>query len=582
MHKEAAIGCCRVCEARACRVSGIFGLYLKSGACVWGRGGASCQSGTLMNIRTLLVFTLMFLASLESYGKGGTNQVIFAAAAQGDVPLLKQIFATNLNASALCSELLRTAVMNGRKDAVEFLISKGGGVNDKGFFDMEPLANMAMYSNADDGNCAAVATVLLAHGAELDPVDQYGATPLFHAVELNKIKLTRVLLEHGADPAITRKNSYYTPLHMAVRGHHMEMAKLLLDFKAPTDIKDPDGNLPMLVWAIQMQNHELAQLLIEHGAPNTPPRTAPPQSANSMNMSQVEPAQQFNQREVPMLMALRFRDTQTLALLLRSNALVNAVDENGDTALHWATRLRDINMIKMLLDAGARVDATNYGGATPLLIAQAEECQPVIEMLRQAAAARGVVVEEVAAPSSEDMRAIARRICSGDPAALDELDSLTRKLYSGNWRQKERIGLNAARMHAAFGLLGEEAGKGNTNAFQALKKCLERGGFLKSFAPDGLGIAAAAGSDDSLNLLLRFRDWKLLENEAAFALAAPAKANKQPAVDFFVALAEDPESARHQYYGVGWLVKEVLQTSVTNGSPGAKEALDKFLAASSN
>src|SRR5262249_52255038 len=107
-------------------------------------------------------------------------------------------------------------------------------------------------------------------------------------------------------------------------------------------------------------------------------------------------------------------------------------------------------------------------------------------------------------------------------------------------------------------------------------------GLMKSFVPEALGIAAAAGNDEALNLLLRFREWHFLENEAAFALAAPAKANKEPAVDFFVALAVDPQSAKHQYYGVGWLVKEVLQTSVTNGNPRAKDALDKFLAASGN
>jgi hypothetical protein len=178
------------------------------------------------------------------------------------------------------------------------------------------------------------------------------------------------------------------------------------------------------------------------------------------------------------------------------------------------------------------------------------------------------------------MRAIARRICDGDPAALDDLAAKAQDMYRDFPKQQARRRLNADRMIAAFDVLGEEAGKGNTNAFQALKTCLDRGGVLKGFAPRALGTAAAAGSEESLNLLLRFRDWHLLENEAAFALADSAKANKERAVDFFVTLALDPESARHQYYGVGWLVKEVLQTSVTNGNPRAQDTLDKFLAAS--
>jgi ankyrin repeat protein len=427
--------------------------------------------------------------------------------------------------------------------------------------------------------------VLLAHGANLDPVDQYGATPLFHAVELNKIKLARLLLEHGANPAAPRKGTYLSSLLVAVRGGHLEMAKLLLDFKAPTDVTDPDGHLPLLVWAIQMRNHELARLLVEHGATITAPRTMPPAAWNprSVNVDLVGPLQSFNQDHVPLLMAIRIRDAEMLSLLLRSNAPVNAVDENGDTSLHWAVRMGDTNMVSLLLAAKARVEITNYGGATPLFVAYAAENKVMLEMLRQSAAARGVILAEIAVPSREDMRAIAQRICDGDLAALDELAAAAREMYRSDWKQQEaRRQLNGDRMDVAFRVLGGEAGKGNNNAVEALKTCLDRGDFLKSFAPDALGIAAAAGNDESLNLLLRFRDWNILENTAAFALAAPAKANKEPAVEFFVTLALDPQSARHQYYGVGWLVKDVLQTSVTNGNPRAKDALDKFLAASAN
>ncbi len=531
-----------------------------------------------MKARNVLFCGLMIVSSLQSYGKGGTNQVIFAAAERGDVPLLRQIFATNVDALALRDGLLRTAAACGQKEAVEFLIAKGADVNEKRFFDLGPLANMAMYGLATDEQCAEVATVLLAHGAELDPVDHYGGTPLYHAVERNRINLARLLLERGANPATARTGTYLSPLLIAVRSKHWEMVKLLLDFKAPTDVSDPDGNMSLLVWAIQMRNHELARLLVEHGAAITAPRTMPPSAANRGRVD----FQSYNMKQVPLLMAVRIRDADMLALLLRSNAPVDAVDENGDTALHWAVRMRDTNMVSLLLNAKARLDITNYGGADPLFVAEAAENEMVAEMLRQNTAARGVTLPETTVPSRETMRSIAQRISEGDLKALDELARVAQELYSGNTKQEARWRLNADRMSAAFTVLGNEAGKGNTHALEALRTCLDRGDVLKGFAPDALGIAAAAGSDESLNLLLRFRDWNILENQAAFALAAPARANKEPAVNFFVTLALDPQSARHQYYGVGWLVKDVLQTSVTNGNPRAKDALDRFLAASAN
>jgi ankyrin repeat protein len=530
-----------------------------------------------MKIKTLLVCAL-FIVSLRSFGKGGTNQVIFAAAEQGDVPLLQQIFATNLDAYALRDDLLRTAAIDGQKDAVDFLIDKGADPNAK-VFSTGLLSTMAMYGTPDDDKHVEVATLLLARGAQVDPVDQSGATPLFNAAEANKIKFARLLLEHGANPAVTRNGTYYSPLLIAVRSQHLDMAKLLLDFKAPTDIKDPNGNMPMLVWAIRTRNHELARLLVEHGATLTPPRSMPPGNVETMGQRQYL-QWTYNQNNVPMLAAIQMHDTELLSLMLQSNAPVDAIDAEGNTALHWAVQSGGTNAVRLLLDAKARVDVTNYEGATPLFLAEERENKAMADMLRQAATARGVTVEEIVIPSSEDMRAVAKRICDGDPAAFDDLMAKAADLYRNDDRRNQaRRRLNAGRMGAAFDVLGGEAGKGNSNAFQTLKSCLE-GGKLRGWAPNALGIAAAAGSDESLKLLLRYREWHLLESDAAFALAAPAKANKEPAVDFFVSLALDPQSAKHEYYGVGWLVKEVLQTSVTNGNPKAKDTLDKFLAAS--
>ena len=46
--------------------------------------------------------------------------------------------------------------------------------------------------------------------------------------------------------------------------------------------------------------------------------------------------------------------------------LLDAQDDEGETALSIAARLGNTNMIKMLLDAGARKDLPNYLGITPL------------------------------------------------------------------------------------------------------------------------------------------------------------------------------------------------------------------------
>jgi ankyrin repeat protein len=535
-----------------------------------------------MKGRMLLACALIALVGFRTYGKGGTNQVVFAAAEQGDVPRLKELFAADANLLSVRNDLLRSAALHGQKDTVEFLIVQGGDVNEKGFFDMAPLAHMAMYGTTNDEQCAAVATVLIAHGAEVDPVDRYGATPLLHSVESHKVRLARGLLEHGANPARPRDGTKLTPMSFAVRQRHLDTVELLLDFKASGDILDPDGNMSLLVWAIQTRNHELARLLIEHGTPLTPPRTLPAGTWNPrmINVDQRMPVEHYNSTHVPLLAAIRMRDTEALALMLKFKAPLDSVDQDGNAPLHWAVQLRDTNLVKLLLEAKAPVTATNYGGATPLLLAETAEDSVLTKMLRQAAIDQGVSVTNAIVPTREAMRAIAQRICGGDSTSIDELADTVQELFR-DWRQQPEgwRQLNGDRVSAAFQALGEEAGKGNDNALWALRVYLGRPN-MKGSAVDALAIAAAAGSEESLNLLLRYRDWNLLENTVAFALAAPAKANKERAVDFFVTLAVNPDSVKHNYYGVGWLVKEVLETSATNGNANARQALDKFLAAS--
>lgn len=526
-----------------------------------------------MNIKFLIIGALVAIFSFQAFGKGGTNAVVFAAAAQGDVVKLKEFLAADPKLLPLRNELLRTAAMSGQKEAVEFLISQGADVNEKGFFEMAPLAHMAMYGTRSDEKCAEVAIVLIAHGAEVDPVDQYGATPLLHAVELKKIKLMRVLLEHGASPARTFGGTYLTPLHYAMRDWDIEMIKLLLEFKPPLDGVDPDRTTP-LMRALNSRNIEVARLLLEHGAKITPPRTVP---GSGKNQSLYWSIQNDNLKNTPLLWAVRRGGVEMLALLLGFKAPVDALDQDGKTPLHYAVSAGQKEMVRLLLDAKASVNVVGGDGATPLFLAETAENKEIAEMLRQAATAQGVSVAGVTGPSREAMRAIAKRICAGDVTAFDELTNVVEEMSHSDRRIEANRQLNADRLRAASEIIGEAAGKGNDNAFQTLKKCLDDK-HLKYFSLDPLG-AAAAGHPEALDILLHcHQKWGILENSVCFALAPAAKANQPSAVDYFVTLALDPETAKRQYYGVAWLVREVLKSAAAQGNQKAKDALEKFAA----
>lgn len=159
------------------------------------RAGAYFCRKQPMNRKGLVLCALMVCCSLRSYAKGGTgtNAVVYDAAARGDLVKLKGYFAANTNLISLRNSLLRTAAVHGQPEAVEFLVSQEADVNDKGFFEMMPLAAVAeslgplgFRDPEHDEKCAEVATVLLAHGANVDAMDDYKETPLLHAVEFEK------------------------------------------------------------------------------------------------------------------------------------------------------------------------------------------------------------------------------------------------------------------------------------------------------------------------------------------------------------------------------------------------------------
>ena len=63
-----------------------------------------------------------------------------------------------------------------------------------------------------------------------------GETPLYQAVEMEKIDHIKILLKNGADPNITNEDGL-SPLHTAVNKQNITIVKLLLKYGANPNIK---------------------------------------------------------------------------------------------------------------------------------------------------------------------------------------------------------------------------------------------------------------------------------------------------------------------------------------------------------
>lgn len=70
--------------------------------------------------------------------------------------------------------------------------------------------------------------------------------------------------------------------------------------------------------------------------------------------------------------------------LLANGENVNAANEQGNTALHYAVALDNVEIVKALLDKGADLRAENAKGWTPLLIAEKKDLPNVTPILQEA------------------------------------------------------------------------------------------------------------------------------------------------------------------------------------------------------
>ena len=67
--------------------------------------------------------------------------------------------------------------------------------------------------------------------------------------------------------------------------------------------------------------------------------------------------------------AAKNQDQATVRVLLKEKVDVNTPQGDGATALHWAVHWNDLDTIDLLIRGGARVDAANDYGVTPLSLA---------------------------------------------------------------------------------------------------------------------------------------------------------------------------------------------------------------------
>ncbi|XP_045694740.1 2-5A-dependent ribonuclease [Phyllostomus hastatus] len=216
---------------------------------------------------------------------------------------------------------------------------------------------------------------LLEEGADVNfQGEEGGWSPLHNAVKMKREDIVRLLLRHGADPCLRKKNGA-TPFIVAGIVGHVGLLELLLSKGAQVNERDLHGFTAFMeaAWYGQV---EALRFLYENGA------------EVNLGRETMEDQKKLKKGGATALMdAAKKGHIEVLRVLLdEMGADVNARDNMGRSALiHALENLKKSDVVmditRILLAHGASVNVRGKKGKTPLILAVEKDHLDVVKML---------------------------------------------------------------------------------------------------------------------------------------------------------------------------------------------------------
>jgi ankyrin repeat protein len=248
--------------------------------------------------------------------------------------------------------------MEGRHEIVLLLLSKGAKP-----YAMDGWGDRALHlTHSED-----VAMALIDCGADIDARNKQGRTPLLTAVMEGRHEIVRLLLSKGAKlDAMDDEGD--TTLHLT---WSKDIAMAVIDCGADIEARNKQGRTPLLT-ATANGSYEIVWLLLSKGAKpdamdnegNTALHLATDEDiAMALIAGGANIEARNKQGRTPLLTATEKGRHEIVRLLLSKGAKPDAMDDEGNTALHLAT---DEDVAMALIAGGANMGARNKQGLAPV------------------------------------------------------------------------------------------------------------------------------------------------------------------------------------------------------------------------
>ena len=311
-------------------------------------------------------------------------KIVVAAAGRGDLETVRQLLddkpAWIHTVGSHGRTMLWEAAYRGKLEMLEFLLERGADINLPGCYHIKHRVEIAPYCVARYQGRDSAAEFLLQHGATIDIhtaayLRDYDTvhTHLDNDPSLvNKGYLQAVMLPAGQPHSFEhRETAWATPLCYAIIGGNFKIVERLISQGAT--IEPHSGRF--LDYAMAYGRVEIVKALLENGAdPSEAPRILDDNSEMSRLLKHygAPPKDIDDQGDMgwPMLVYVCRGDNREhpdkVLRLLELGADIDVRNYKGKTALHYAAKAGFLKVIRLLIEKGATINALDNNGETAL------------------------------------------------------------------------------------------------------------------------------------------------------------------------------------------------------------------------